>query len=92
VFRIIFLIQYFGTGVRTPKSLMCARYERCSVMMWRECLYILISLFTDNPRSVNLAVPYNLKSPIVRFWRYLLARVEGIFVCLVCLTLILNPI
>ena len=64
-----------------PKSLMCARYERFSVAMWIECLYILISSFTANPRSVNLTVPYSFKSHIARFWEYLVVCVEGIFFC-----------
>jgi hypothetical protein len=71
---------------------MCAWYERLSVVIWRECLHILISLFTPNPRSMYQGVPYSLKSPIVRFWRCLLACVEGIFMYLVSVTLTLNLI
>jgi hypothetical protein len=74
------------------QGLWCARYERLSVTIWGECLHVLILLFTANPRSVNLTVPYSLKSPIVKFWRCLPACVEGIFMYLVSLTLILIPI
>jgi hypothetical protein len=45
--------------------------------------HILSPLSITDPKYVKLSTPSKLKSPIIRFWRYLLACVEDIFMYLV---------
>jgi hypothetical protein len=53
-------------------------------------VHILFSLFTTDSKYVKLPALPNLKLPNVKFWRYILACVEDIFICFVFFSLIRN--
>jgi len=63
------------------KHLMGARHAQFDVMIleWRS-VHSLFSLFTTDPMYVMLSTFSSLKLPVVKFWKYLLACVDDIFV------------
>lgn len=62
------------------KHLMCTRHAQFAVMIleWRS-VHSLFSLFTADPRYVMLSTYSSLKLSVVKFWKYLLACVDDIF-------------
>ena len=59
---------------------MCARRAQFAVMVleWRS-VHSLFSLFTTDPMYIMLSTCSSLKLPVVKFWKYLLACVDDIF-------------